>query len=145
MIVEVFRRSLRCLPKSAWVAQPCACSTSMGTRGVGARKHASPCERASTAGCGRRASSQNVTHLLVHGFGVLAPEILLVTFTFVPDGMKFTLPGPSVMLVYDAVTFAAEIPSMITLSSVMLFMCDESYPSSVTRGVFEPPPSSWKF
>jgi len=47
--------------------------------------------------------------------------------------------------VYDAVTFAAEIPSMTTLSSVMLFMCDESYPSSVTRGVFEPPLNPWKF
>jgi hypothetical protein len=67
-----------------------------------------------------------VTHLLVHGFGVLDPEILLATFTLVPDGMKFTLPGPNVTLVYDAVTFAAEIPSMTTLSSVTLFMCDES-------------------
>jgi hypothetical protein len=81
----------------------------------------------------------------VHGFGVLDPEILLVTFTLVPDGMKFTLPGPNVTLVYDAVTFAAEIPSMITLSRVTLFMCDESYPSSVTRGVFEPPANPWKF
>jgi hypothetical protein len=33
----------------------------------------------STTGCGRRASGQNVTHLLVHGFGVLDPEILFVS------------------------------------------------------------------
>jgi hypothetical protein len=70
--------------------------------------------------------TQNVIHLFVQGFGVLDPEMLLATFTFVPAGVKFTLPGPSVTFVYDAVTLADEIPSIVTLSSVMLFMCEES-------------------
>lgn len=60
----------------------------------------------------RKRLGKKVTHLLVHGFGVLDPEMLLVTFTLGPDGMKFTLPGPSVTLVYEAATFADEIPSM---------------------------------
>ena len=32
----------------------------------------------------RRRLGQNVTHLLVHGFGVVAPAMLLLTFTPVP-------------------------------------------------------------
>ena len=32
-----------------------------------------------------------MTHLFVHGFGVLIPEMLLLTVTLVPDGVKFTL------------------------------------------------------
>jgi hypothetical protein len=42
---------------------------------------------------------QKVTHFPVHALGVLVPEMSLVTVTPVPDGMKFTLPGPSVTLV----------------------------------------------
>ena len=52
---------------------------------------------------------QNVTHLFVHGLGVLDPATPLVTFTPVPEGAKFTLPGPRVTFVYDAVTFDGEM------------------------------------
>ena len=45
-----------------------------------------------------------MTHLSVHGLGVLVPETLLVTVTPVPEGVKFTAPGPSVTFVYAAVT-----------------------------------------
>jgi hypothetical protein len=41
----------------------------------------------------------------VHGFGVDEPESLLLTVTPVPDGVKFTLPGPSVTLMYEALIF----------------------------------------
>ena len=64
---------------------------------------------------------QKLTHFPVQGFGWLEPEMLLVTLTPIPLGVKFTSPGPSVTSVYDAVTFAGEIPSMITLSRVMPF------------------------
>ncbi len=43
--------------------------------------------------------SQNVTQRFVQGLGVLDPEMPLVTVTPVPDGVKFTLPGPSVTFV----------------------------------------------
>jgi hypothetical protein len=36
--------------------------------------------------------------LFVQAFGVEVPEVLSVTVTLVPVGVKFTLPGPSVML-----------------------------------------------
>jgi hypothetical protein len=42
---------------------------------------------------------QNVTHRSVQGFGVLVPETVFITVTPVPDGVKLTLPGPSVTLV----------------------------------------------
>ena len=80
-----------------------------------------------------------MTHLSVHGLGVLVPTTSLVTVTPVPDGVKLTLPGPSVTLVFDAVTFEDDTASTTTLSKVTLFKCDESYPSRVTFGVFEPP------
>jgi hypothetical protein len=80
---------------------------------------------------------------LVHGLGVDEPAILLVTLTPVPDGVKFTLPGPSVTLLYDAVTF--KDGSMITLSNVTLLMCEASNPSRVAVGVFEPPVTTWIF
>ena len=67
-----------------------------------------------------------MTHLFVHGLGVLVPETLLVTLTPVPEGVKFTAPGPSVTVVYEASTLPDEIPSTTTLSSVTLFRCDES-------------------
>jgi len=77
VIVEVLRRSPRCLPKSAWVAATVCVLDSDGHPWCWARKHASLCEETWTAGYGRRAPGQNVTHLLVHGFGVLDPEILV--------------------------------------------------------------------
>src|ERR1019366_105262 len=69
---------------------------------------------------------QKVTHLLVQGLGVLDPETELVTVTPVPEGVKFTAPGPSVTFVYAAVTCDDAIPSMTTLSRVTLFRCDVS-------------------
>src|ERR1019366_7111396 len=90
-----------------------------------------------------RTPCQKVTHLFVHGFGVLAPEIALVTLTPVPVGMKFTLPGPRVTFVYAAVTCDGQAPSKTKLWRVTLFRCVASYPSSVTVGVFDPPLTTW--
>ena len=78
-----------------------------------------------------------MTHLLVQGFGVDEPDILLVTVTPVPDGVKLTAPGPSVTLVYEAVSFG--VGSKTTLSSVTLLMYEELYPSRVTVGELLPP------
>jgi hypothetical protein len=71
---------------------------------------------------------------LVQGFGVDEPEILLVTVTPVPEGVKLTFPGPSVTFVYDAVTFG--VGSKMTLSSVTLLMYEE-LPRHPVLGVAE--------
>ena len=57
------------------------------------------------------------------------------TVTPMPDGVKSTLPGPSVTSAYDATTLDEVSPSTITLSSVRPVACAASYPSIVTVGV----------
>ena len=68
------------------------------------------------------------------GFGVDVPEMLLVTVTPAPVGVKLTLPGPSVRLALLALIRAAVKPSITTLSRVTPVMCVLSNPSSVTVG-----------
>ena len=41
---------------------------------------------------------------------MLEPDTSLVVVTPVPDGVKFTLPGPSVTFVYEAITLAPSDP-----------------------------------